>query len=126
VVGYGTDEFPAFYLRTSGLPVSARVDGPGEGAALVAAHWALGGAGVVLAQPLPAGVALDPADFADALRRAEARAAEAGVRGPARTPFLLARLAEITEGRTLAANRELIVANAALAAQVARALWGED
>src|SRR5689334_18902286 len=52
VVGYGTDEFPAFYVRSSGLPLSARVDSPGEAAALLSAHWALGGAGVVLTQPL--------------------------------------------------------------------------
>src|SRR5438270_482877 len=53
VVGYRTDDFPAFYVRSSGLPVAARVDSPAEAAALVAAHWALDGAGVVLAQPLP-------------------------------------------------------------------------
>ncbi len=53
VVGYGTDDFPAFYVRSSGLPVAARVDSPAEAAALLAAHWALDGAGVVLAQPLP-------------------------------------------------------------------------
>src|SRR5262249_5915967 len=53
VVGYGTDDFPAFYLTASGLPVSSRVDTPEQAAALLRAHWALGGAGVVLAQPLP-------------------------------------------------------------------------
>jgi pseudouridine-5'-phosphate glycosidase len=122
VVGYSTDEFPAFYLTTSGLPVSARVDSPTEAATLLQAHWSLGGAGVVLAQPLPAEVALEPAFFEAALARAERRAAEATVRGPARTPFLLAQLAEITEGRTLQANQALIVSNARLAARVARAL----
>jgi pseudouridine-5'-phosphate glycosidase len=122
VVGYGTDEFPAFYLTTSGLPVSGRVDSPDEAAALLRAHWGLGGAGVVLAQPLPAEVALEPAPFAAALARAERLAAEAGVRGPALTPFLLARLAEITEGQTLRANQALIVSNARLAARVAGAL----
>jgi pseudouridine-5'-phosphate glycosidase len=123
VVGYGTADFPAFYLRSSGLPVSARVDTPGEAAALLSAHWELGGAGVVLAQPLPESSALAAGEFAAALARAEALAAEAGVRGPALTPFLLARLAEITAGRTLRANRELIVANARLAADVAAALY---
>jgi pseudouridine-5'-phosphate glycosidase len=122
VVGYRTADFPAFYLRCSGLPVSARVDTPAEAAALLAAHWALGGAGVVLAQPLPELSALAPDEFAAALARAEALAAEAGVRGPALTPFLLARLAEISAGRTLRANQVLIVRNAGLAADVAAAL----
>ena len=121
VVGYETDEFPAFLLRSSGLPVSARVNSPAEAAALLDAHWRLGGAGVVVAQPLPAETALDPADFHKALVRAESQARTAGVRGPALTPFLLARLAELTEGRTLRANQALIVANARLAAQVAAA-----
>ncbi len=122
VVGYATDEFPAFLLRSSGLPVSARVNSPAEAAALLDAHWRLGGAGVVLAQPLPAEAALDAADFDRALVRAESQARAAGVRGPALTPFLLARLAELTEGRTLRANQALIVANARLAARVAAAL----
>jgi pseudouridine-5'-phosphate glycosidase len=119
VVGYGTDEFPAFYLRSSGEPVGARVDSPEQAAALLAAHWALDGGGVVLAQPLPAEVALTPAELEGALTRAEEQARAAGVRGKALTPYLLARLAELTEGRTLRANRALIVANARLAAQVA-------
>jgi pseudouridine-5'-phosphate glycosidase len=122
VVGYGTDEFPAFYLRSSGLPTGARVDSPAEAAQLAGVHWALDGNGVVLAQPLPAEAALDADAFAAALARAEQLAVEAGVRGPARTPFLLARLAEITGGATLRANRDLILANARLAARVAGAL----
>ena len=122
VVGYGTDTFPAFYLASSGLPVSARVETAAEAAQLLATHWRLGGAGVVLAQPLPADVALDPDAFTVALGRAHALARESGVRGAALTPFLLARLAELTDGRTLRANRALIVANARLAARVALAL----
>ena len=122
VVGYGTDEFPAFYLRSSGLAVAARVDSPAEAALLLNAHWALDGAGVVLAQPLPAEESLDPDAFAAHLARAEQLAHVAGVRGPARTPFLLARLADITEGATLRANRALVLANARLAARVAVAL----
>ena len=66
VVGYGTDDFPAFYVRSSGLPAAARVDSPAEAAALLAAHWALDGAGVVLAQPLPEEEALNPGALADA------------------------------------------------------------
>jgi pseudouridine-5'-phosphate glycosidase len=122
VVGYGTDDFPAFYLRSSGEPVSARVDSPAEAAALLRAHWQLDGAGVVLAQPVAADVALDPEEWDCALREAEAEAAAAGVRGKALTPFLLGRLAELTDGKSLRANRTLVVANARLAAEVAAAL----
>jgi pseudouridine-5'-phosphate glycosidase len=121
VVGYGTEEFPAFLLASSGLPVSARVNSPEEAAALCAAHWNLGGSGIVLAQPLAAETALEPADFHRALVRAESQARAEGVRGPALTPFLLAHLAELTEGRTLRANQALIVANARLAARIAAA-----
>ncbi len=119
VVGYGTDEFPAFLLASSGLPVGSRVDSPQEAAALLDAHWRLGGAGVVLAQPLPLEMALEPNEFHTALVRAESRATAEGVRGPALTPYLLARLAELTEGRTLKANRTLIEANARLATRIA-------
>lgn len=121
VLGYGTDEFPAFYLRGSGQPIS-RVDGAAAIAALLSAHWALDGGGVVVAQPLPADAALDPDEFAAALTQAEEQARQADVRGAALTPFLLARLAEVTGGKTLRANQALVVANARLAARVAQAL----
>jgi pseudouridine-5'-phosphate glycosidase len=129
VVGYGTDEFPAFFVRSSGEPVSARVDSPEEVAALCSAHWQLGGAGVVLAQPVSVEHALDAAEFAAALRQAEMQLAQRQLRGKEVTPFLLARLAELTGGRTLRANQALVISNARLAAQVARALGehaGED
>jgi pseudouridine-5'-phosphate glycosidase len=122
VVGYGTEDFPAFYVETSGLPVSARVDSPREAAALLNAHWALGGAGVVLALPLPKEESLDIGALVGPMERAEQLAADANIHGGARTPFLLARLAELTDGATLRANRALVVANARLAAQVAAAL----
>jgi pseudouridine-5'-phosphate glycosidase len=127
VVGYGTDTFPAFYLHTSGLPVAARVDTPAQAAALVRSHWQLGGAGVVLARPLPEGEALpDDVFFHSAQARAEEEAVVAGMSGPALTPFLLSRLAEHTAGRSLRANQALVVANARLAAQLALALARED
>jgi pseudouridine-5'-phosphate glycosidase len=122
VVGYATDSFPGFYLESSGLPVAARVDSPEEAAALLAAHWELDGAGVVLAQPAPEDAALHPGEFADALEQAEALARAAKVRGWALTPFLLARLADLTGGATLRANQALVLANARLAARVAAAL----
>ena len=122
VLGCGTGEFPAFYVRSSGEPVAARVEGPEEAAALLAAHWRLEGAGVVVAQPIAEEFALDAQEFAGALQRAEKQAAAAGIRGKELTPFLLARLAEGTEGRTLRANQALVVANARLAARIAGAL----
>ena len=127
VVGYGTDEFPAFTTRSSGLPLEARVDSPGEAAAVVAAHRALGLPGaVVLAQPVPAAVALDRDVMESALAGASAEARARGVSGKALTPFLLDRLREATGGRSLAANTALIVANAGLAGAVAAALAGGD
>ncbi|HEV3259740.1 MAG TPA: pseudouridine-5'-phosphate glycosidase [Gemmataceae bacterium] len=122
VLGYGTDQFPAFFMASSNEPVSARVDSAEQAAAVLAAHWALGGAGVVLAQPVAASAALEPGELDAALEQAESHATEAGVRGPALTPFLLNRLAQLTQGKTLQANQALVVANARLAAQVARAL----
>jgi pseudouridine-5'-phosphate glycosidase len=109
-------------LHSTGEPVSARVETPAEAARLAAAHWSLGGAGVLLAQAVLEKVALSETEFTEALGRAEKQANAAGIRGPAVTPFLLARLAELTGGRSLRANRELIVANAGLAAEVAAEL----
>jgi len=122
VIGYRTDDFPAFYLRSSGERVSARVDNPEQAADLLQAHWQLDGAGVVLAQPLPADAELPSAEFVTALAEAERQAETDGVRGPELTPFLLARLAELTGGKTLRANHILIVENARLAALVAASL----
>lgn len=120
VVGYGTDEFPAFYMRSSGERVCARVDTPEEAASLLAAHWNLKGAGIVLAQPMTDDMALEPEEFATALVEVETDAADVGVRGKDVTPFLLTRLAEVTQGKTLRVNQALVLANARLAAQVAR------
>jgi pseudouridine-5'-phosphate glycosidase len=104
VVGYGTDSFPAFYLRTSGQSVSGRVDTPGEAADVLRAHWNLGGAGLVLAQPIATDVGLDAAELDVALAEARRLTAARGVRGNDVTPFLLARLAELT-GRQNAARQ---------------------
>jgi pseudouridine-5'-phosphate glycosidase len=119
VVGYGTDEFPAFFLRCSDSRVSARVDTPAQAAAFLATHWRLDGAGVVLAQPIAASVALGQDEFAQALAEIEKETAQTGVRGPALTPHLLERLAEKTQGKTVHDNQQLVMANAKLAAQVA-------
>jgi pseudouridine-5'-phosphate glycosidase len=124
VVGYGTDAFPAFYLRSSGEPVYVRMSTPGEAARFLDAHWRLDGAGVVLAQPLPEEMALGPDEWATLLDAAETQATAAGIRGAALTPFLLGRLAELSQGKTLRANQALIVANARLAAQIATEMKG--
>ena len=119
VLGYRTDEFPAFYVAESRLPVSCRVESAAESAAVFAAHVRTGGAGAVLARPCPAEVAIPAAEFDEWLAKAEEAARVAGATGAKVTPFLLARLAELSGGRTLTANRALIVANARLAAEVA-------
>lgn len=124
VLGFETDTFPAFYVRSSGERVLARLDEPRQIAALLQMHWQLDGAGVVVAQPIAADVALSDQEFAAAFTDAERQAAAAGIRGKEVTPYLLARIAEFTGGRSLPANRALIVANARLAARIAAGLTG--
>jgi pseudouridine-5'-phosphate glycosidase len=123
VAGYRTHEFPAFTTVSSGLPLDVRVDTPSEAAAWVRAQRALGLPGaLMLAQPVPEDAALDRAEMERALTAALAEARSRGVSGKAVTPFLLDRLRITTEGRSLRANRALVVANARLAGQVAAAL----
>ena len=118
VVGFRTNEFPAFYVHSSGEPTTARVDSAAEAAA-PSGSLGPGGGGIVPAQPVAEHAALDPNAFMHALSEAEQQAMGVGVRGKELTPFLLGRLAEITEGQTLRANHALVIANARLAAQVA-------
>ena len=124
VVGYGTDHFAGFYVRDTGLPVSARVEDAAAAARMFAAHVHMGGSGVVLAQPVAEDVALSREEVQTKVDQAHADAASQQVTGAALTPFLLARLAELTGGKTLRANQALIVANARLAAEVAKELSG--
>jgi pseudouridine-5'-phosphate glycosidase len=121
VLGYQTDEFPAFYSRSSGLPVSARVESPAEAAAVARAHWALGGGGLLLAVPVPA-AELPPEAVEQAIAQALAEAERQGISGPAVTPFLLRRVGELTGGASLRANVALLQNNAAVAARLAVAL----
>jgi pseudouridine-5'-phosphate glycosidase len=125
VLGYGTNEFPAFYSRESGLPVDARVDTPDEAARIIRAKWELGLDGSVLVTvPVPEEAEL-PRELAEkAIERALATAEEQGVAGKALTPFLLSEIARITEGRSLAANITLLRNNVAVAARIAGALRG--
>ena len=110
---------PLFYAATGGPPVSARVESAAEAAAVARAHWDLGAAGAV-ALARPPEPSLD--DVEPLIEQALAEATQQGVRGPAITPFVLARLHERSGGRTLQANRALIVGNAALAGELAVAL----
>ena len=123
VVGYGCDELPAFYCRDSGLKLECRIDSPESIAALLRVHWDLGlRSGVVVANPIPAAYAMPRERIDAAITQALADAAAAGIRGKAATPFLLARVNELTGGDSLVANRALVMSNARLAAQLARAL----
>ncbi len=123
VLGYQTDTFPAFYATSSGLPVDARVETPQEAAAIISARWALGlEGGVLIAIPPPADLALPPDEMEAAIAEALRAAEETGVTGKALTPFLLARVGEITAGRSLAVNIALLEQNARVAAQIAEAL----
>lgn len=122
VVGFRTHEFPGFYTSSTGEPVSARLDTAMDVAAFLRVHWTLQGAGVVIAQSLPPELALEPSEVDGALTQAEKEARRAGIRGGSVTPFLLARVAELTGGKSVRANQALIVANAGLAAEIAKAL----
>jgi pseudouridylate synthase len=123
VVGFGTDEFPAFYSRESGLQTPLRADSPEEAAALIRAQRTLGSScGMVIANPIPPEDEIPAAEIAPAIARAIAEAAERGIAGKQVTPFLLKRPTEITDGRSLAANIALVMNNARLAARIAAAL----
>jgi pseudouridine-5'-phosphate glycosidase len=118
VLGYGTDEFPAFYTRHSGCPVSSRVDGAEEAASVLRAAWETGARGVVVALP-------PPRELEGAEEMATRAASDLqGVSGGAVTPRLLARMAELSGGRSLDLNVDLVVNNARVAAQVAGAYFG--
>ncbi len=125
VLGYGTDSFPGFYRRDSGLPVPWRVDTPEEAAAVWRAHTALGwGSGMMLAQPVPAADEL-AADVHDRLLdEGLALLADRGITGKDVTPALLAHFHAGSGGASLATNLALVTANAELAARVAVALAG--
>ncbi len=120
VLGFKTDDFPAFYARSSGFPVSYRMDSPEAIAQLLRAHWGLGlHSGVVVANPIPQPYALDGGHIEEAITQALADAEKERVGGKELTPFLLARIEQLTGGLSLKANIELVCNNARLAAQVA-------
>jgi pseudouridine-5'-phosphate glycosidase len=127
VLGFGTDEFPAFYRRSSGLRVDHRCDSVAALARAVATHWALGfRTGVLVANPVPEADELPREVLEPALAAALAEAAERGLRGREVTPFLLERLRELTGGATVKTNLALLRDNARVAAELARALAREE
>ncbi len=125
VIGYQTDDFPAFYSRSSGLCVSVRADTPAQVAAIARAHWDLPAAGgVLVANPPAAETALEPARVEAAIQQALQEAEAQGVRGQAVTPFLLGRVSALTEGASMQSNLDLLRNNARLAADIAGQLAG--
>jgi pseudouridine-5'-phosphate glycosidase len=122
VVGYEANEFPAFYSVESGSPTSARVEDAEEAAALAREHWGMNGGGILLAAPPPSESALPRNDVEGWIEQALGEAELHGISGQAVTPFLLLRLGELSQGKTLEANLALLKNNARIAAQVAKYL----
>jgi pseudouridine-5'-phosphate glycosidase len=123
VIGYGTDEFPAFYSRRSGLGVDVRVETPREVAQIAQARTMLGlPAALLVCVPVPEADELPAQEAEIAIAQAVAEAEEQGIGGKAVTPFLLARMVELTGGRARQANEALLLNNARTAARIAREL----
>jgi pseudouridine-5'-phosphate glycosidase len=122
VIGYGTAEFPAFWSRSSGYPADHRLDNPAEVAALIETQFSLGMGGVLVANPIPKASELDRATIEGHIVTAIADAEAAGISRKALTPYLLARMFELTGGESLKANIALVENNARVAAEIAVAL----
>jgi pseudouridine-5'-phosphate glycosidase len=124
VIGFRTDTFPLFYVAGSSHALADRADDAGTIAAAAAAHWGFARrTGLLVVQPVAEEVALPPDETEFLVEETLAQAAAAGVAGPAVTPWVLARLHAATDGRSLVANRRLLVDNAGLAADIAAAYY---
>ncbi len=122
-LGYGTDEFPAFFSRRSGFKTSARVDSPQEAADFARAHWELGmPSAVLVCRPISAEDEIPREEIDPVEEQASREAQERGIGGQALTPFLLQRVNELTGGESMRANLSLLLGNARLAAQIAKAM----
>ena len=120
VIGFGTDDLPGFYTTKTGLGVDFRADTPAQVADLLQAKWDFGlKGGVLVTNPVPADQALDPARVDTAISQAVAEAEQQGIGGKDATPFLLARVKDLTGGDSLETNIALIESNARLAARIA-------
>lgn len=127
VVGYGTDEFPAFYSRESGLDVSVRLDSPQEVVEFAKAHWQAGlQSAVLVANPIPKEASIPGSEMEPFISQANREAHEKKIHGKELTPFLLQRITELTRGKSMKANLALLLNNARLAAQVARSLYASE
>jgi pseudouridylate synthase len=122
VIGYGTNEFPAFYTRSSGLRLEHRCDTVEELARVLQARWVLDQGGVLIANPIPEQAALPAAQIDSAIAEAVARAANDGISGKALTPFLLSELGRTTGGASVRANRALALNNVRVGAALAKTL----
>ena len=123
VIGYGTEELPAFYTRTSGFRVDYRLDTPEEIAAAFRAQQEMGlGGGMLVTNPIPEAYSMDPARINAAIDQAVADARRLGIHGKETTPYLLARVKDLTGGDSLSANIQLVLNNARLAAHIAKSL----
>jgi pseudouridine-5'-phosphate glycosidase len=123
VVGYGSDEMAAFYSRSSDLAADVRVDTPERVARIIRARRELGlQNGILVTVPVPAEDEIPPEAIEGAIAQATHEAEQAGITGAALTPFVLSRLAELTEGRSVDTNISLLLNNARVAARIARAL----
>ena len=123
VIGYQTDEFPAFYSLSSGLPVTARADTPAQVASIARAQWETGIlAAVLVVIPPPAEFAIPADEVEESIRQALAEAEQKKIHGAAVTPFLLGRVSELSGGVSLKANLALLKNNARLASQIATEL----
>lgn len=123
VVGYQTEEMPAFYTRESGFKVDYRVESAREVATALRVKWDLGlDGGVIIANPIPEAYAMEPAIISAAIARAIAESEAAGIKGKDVTPFLLDRVQQITGGDSLESNIQLVYNNARLGADIAREL----
>lgn len=119
VVGFETDEFPAFYTRKSGFKVDYRVDSESELAEAIKAKWDLQlKGGLVIGNPIPYEYEMNHEEINDAINQALVEADENGIKGKEITPFLLSKIKEITEGKSLESNIQLVYNNARLAAKL--------
>lgn len=123
VLAYQTDEFPAFYTRSSGIPANYRIDTPEEAAQIIHAKWELGlDGGVIIGNPVPEAYSMNPDAMNRVIERALEEANAQGITGKEVTPFLLDTIKTLTGGESLTANIALIKNNALLGAQIAVAL----
>lgn len=121
VIGYKSDDFPAFYTRSSGYSVDYRLDAPEQVADFLRVKWELGlNGGIVIANPVPEEHALDAAEMEQNIERGLAEAKAQGIKGKAVTPYLLGKMKELTAGRSLVTNIALVKHNALVGAQIAK------